>query len=61
MSRDVAKQMVRQAGGKVVSSVSSNLDFLVLGDSPGSKFKKAQGIKSIKILHEKEFLNLIKK
>lgn len=60
ISRDLAKQMVRQAGGKVVSSVSANLDYLIVGDSPGSKLKKATEIKSINIIDEKQFLEIVK-
>jgi DNA ligase (NAD+) len=39
--------------------VSKNLDFLVIGDKAGSKLKKAQEIKTIKILTENEFLDLL--
>lgn len=60
MSRDQAKSLIRSAGAKVVSSVSSNLDYLVIGQKPGSKLTKAQEYKNIKIIEEKDFLDLLK-
>lgn len=60
MSRDEAKEAVREAGGDWVSSVSKNTDYLVVGDSPGSKFDKAQKL-GVKIIEEKEFLKLLGK
>lgn len=59
IARDEAENMVRQNGGKVLSSVSSNLNYLVVGENPGSKIAKAQNIKSIKVINDKEFLKLI--
>lgn len=61
IARDEAENMVRQNGGKILSSVSSNLNYLVVGENPGSKIAKAQNIKSIKVINDKEFLKLIKK
>jgi DNA ligase (NAD+) len=58
MSRDEAKNAVREAGGDWVSSVSKNTDYLVVGDSPGSKFDKAQKL-GVKIIEEKEFIKLL--
>lgn len=59
MDRDEAKDKVRSLGGKVVSGVSSKLDYLVAGDKPGSKFAKAKKYPNIKILNEAEFFKLI--
>jgi len=42
LSRDEATRMIRTAGGKVTGSVSKNTDYLVAGDSPGSKLAKAE-------------------
>jgi len=55
VSRDKAKSIIRKAGGKVVSSVSKGLDYLVIGKKPGSKLKKAEDL-NIKIITEKELL-----
>jgi DNA ligase (NAD+) len=60
IDRDSAKNIVRDLGGKIVSSVSKKLNYLVFGDKPGSKLVKAQKISSIKIISEQEFLKLIK-
>ena len=60
LSREEAKEAVREAGGDWVSSVSKNTDYVVVGDSPGSKADKAEKL-GIKILNEKEFLKLIGK
>ncbi|PLX25766.1 NAD-dependent DNA ligase LigA [Candidatus Parcubacteria bacterium] len=60
VSRDQAKTLVRSAGAKVVSSVSSNLDYLVIGEKPGSKLARAKEHKSIKIIKEEDFLDLLK-
>jgi DNA ligase (NAD+) len=42
LSRDEATKMLRRAGGKVTGSVSKNTDYLIAGDSPGSKLAKAE-------------------
>ncbi len=57
MSRDDAKDRIRNAGGNVSSSVSKSTDFLVAGDNPGSKYEKAEEF-GVKILSENEFLSL---
>lgn len=60
MSREEAKQAVREAGGDWVSSVSKNTDYVVVGANPGSKYEKAQAL-GVKILEEAEFKKLIGK
>jgi DNA ligase (NAD+) len=42
LSREEATKLIRRAGGKVVNSVSKNTDYLVAGDSPGTKLAKAE-------------------
>jgi len=59
MSRDEAKDKVRKLGGSVTSSVSKNVDYVVAGNDPGSKYKKAQEL-GVKILNEEEFLRMLK-
>jgi DNA ligase (NAD+) len=49
---------IKNVGGKVTSSISSKLDYLVVGDSPGSKLNKAQKLGVI-ILNETALFNLI--
>ena len=57
-SRDEAKEAVQQRGGKVSSSVSKKTDFVVVGDSPGSKYDKAVQLK-VPILDEDGFQVLL--
>lgn len=42
LSRDEAVELIRRNGGKITSSVSSRTDFLLVGEKPGTKLKKAQ-------------------
>ncbi|MFN8321840.1 MAG: NAD-dependent DNA ligase LigA [Chitinophagales bacterium] len=58
-TRDRAKQLVEENGGKLLSSVSANLNYLVVGEDAGSKLTKAQKIPTITVLTEVEFLKLI--
>ena len=58
-SRDDIKKMVENNGGKNLSAVSANLDYLIAGEKAGSKLTKAQKIESIKIIDENEFLKMI--
>jgi len=59
LSRDEAKALIEDAGGKVVSSVSKKTDFVVVGTSPGSKFARAQEL-GIPILDEKGLNDLVR-
>ena len=59
MSREEAKEKIRELGGDVSGSVSKNTDFVVAGAEPGSKYDKAKKL-GVRIINEKEFLNLIK-
>ncbi|MDE3185492.1 MAG: NAD-dependent DNA ligase LigA [Bacteroidota bacterium] len=59
LKRNAAEKMAEENGGKLLSSVSANLNYLVAGESAGSKLAKAQKIKSIKIINEEDFLNMI--
>lgn len=60
LSREEAKEAVREAGGNWVSSVSKNTDYVVVGENPGSKATKAEKL-GVKIIDEKEFLKLVEK
>jgi DNA ligase (NAD+) len=44
LSRDEATKLIRAAGGKVTGSVSKKTDYLVAGDSPGTKLAKAEDV-----------------
>ena len=55
LSRDEAKHLAQEKGAKISSSISKNTDYLIIGEKPGSKAKKAKEL-NIKILNEKEWL-----
>ncbi|MFH1171727.1 MAG: NAD-dependent DNA ligase LigA [bacterium] len=59
MTRDDAHSSIRKQGGDVSSSVSKNVDYLVVGDAPGSKLAKAERI-GVHILTEEQFLRLLR-
>lgn len=57
-TRDEVTKLVEDLGGRVSSSVSSNTDFVIVGESPGSKYEKAKEL-GVKILSEEEFIEMI--
>ena len=57
-SRDEAKELIQNAGGKVIGSVSKNTDYLLCGENAGSKLDKAQQL-GIKIINEDELLKML--
>jgi DNA ligase (NAD+) len=59
-TRDGASEAITSRGGKAASSVSSKTDFVVAGDSAGSKLDKAQEL-GITILDEAGFKTLLEK
>jgi DNA ligase (NAD+) len=59
MTRSEAKKEVEGKGGQVVSAVSSQLDYLVVGTEPGSKLDKASSL-GVTIVDEDEFLRMIR-
>jgi DNA ligase (NAD+) len=59
LGREEAKEIVRELGGDVSETVSGKTDYVVCGENPGSKAKKAVNL-GIKILTESEFQSLVK-
>ena len=58
LTRDEAKALIENAGGKTVGSVSKKTYAVIVGASPGSKYKKAKEL-NIPIWTEEEFLEKI--
>ena len=58
MTRDEARAGIRALGGRVVGSVSGKTDYVVVGDSPGSKLEKARRLE-VEILEETDFKHLL--
>jgi DNA ligase (NAD+) len=59
LKRSDAEAMVENNGGKIVSGVSSKLNYLVAGQDAGSKLEKAKKINTIQIISEEEFLKIL--
>jgi len=57
-SRDGVTEAITERGGKAASSVSKKTDYVVVGDSPGSKAAKAEEL-GVHILNEAEFIALL--
>jgi DNA ligase (NAD+) len=57
-SRDGAKEAILQRGGKASGSVSKKTDFVVVGDSPGTKAAKAEQL-GVPVLDEDAFKHLL--
>ncbi len=58
LTRDQAKELVEKNGGRVIGSISRNVDFVVAGENPGSKLEKARQM-GLRIINEKEFADLM--
>jgi DNA ligase (NAD+) len=59
LTREEAAALVKAAGGKVTNSVSKKTDYVVAGESPGSKLAKAESF-GTEILDEAGLLALLK-
>ncbi len=58
LSRNEATELIESAGGKVTSSISAKTDFLLIGESPGSKLKKAEEL-GIRQISEEELREMV--
>ncbi len=58
LTREEAATLVKGAGGKVVNSVSKKTDYVVAGESPGSKLAKAEKLET-EVLDEAGLLKLV--
>ena len=59
MSREEAQAKLKELGAKTPNRVSKNTTYVVIGANPGSKATKAQEL-GIKILNEKDLINILK-
>ncbi|MDD4310149.1 MAG: NAD-dependent DNA ligase LigA, partial [Candidatus Cloacimonetes bacterium] len=58
-SRKEIETMIISCGGKILGSVNKHLNYLVVGEKPGSKLDKAKKIPSLKIISESELLAMM--
>ena len=58
MTREEAKQKIREMGGEAAESVSNKTSYVVAGKEPGSKLVRAKEL-NVKVIGEKEFLKLL--
>jgi len=58
MTRDDAKEKIRELGGNISSSVSKKTDYVVVGSDPGSKYDKAKQL-NVKTIKEREFISFL--
>ena len=58
LTRDEARKIIENAGGKVTGSVSRNTDYLVAGASPGSKLERAEAL-GVDIIDEQTLMKLM--
>lgn len=58
--RQEIKDLIRKSGGEVGDSISRNVDFLIVGESPGSKLTKAKAL-GVKTINEEDFNAMINK
>jgi DNA ligase (NAD+) len=59
LKRSEAEAMVESKGGKLLSGVSSKLNYLIVGEDSGSKLDKAKKLNTVNILSEDEFLEMM--
>ncbi|GAA4460892.1 NAD-dependent DNA ligase LigA [Nemorincola caseinilytica] len=59
LKRSDAEALVEERGGTILGSVSSKLNFLVVGEDAGSKLDKAKKLGSVNILTEQEFMTMV--
>jgi DNA ligase (NAD+) len=59
LKRSEAEAMVETNGGKILGSVSSKLNYLVVGEDAGSKLEKAKKINTVQIISEEDFIKML--
>jgi DNA ligase (NAD+) len=59
LKRSDAEALVEANGGKILGAVSSKLNYLIAGESAGSKLEKAKKIPAIHVISEEEFIKML--
>ena len=59
LTRPEASDLIKQKGGIVASSISKDINYVIVGDKPGSKYEKAKKL-GLNIIDEEEFITLVK-
>lgn len=59
LGREEAKKMIKERGGKVSGSVSKKTDYVVVGETPGSKLEDAKKLE-VKVIDETGFRRMVK-
>jgi DNA ligase (NAD+) len=57
-SRSEAQSRIKDLGGKITSSVTKNTDYVVVGESPGSKLAAAERL-GTQVLNEERFIEFL--
>jgi DNA ligase (NAD+) len=60
MTREEAKEEIEKRGGRVASTVSKSIDYLIVGADAGSKLDKAKKL-GVELWNEEKFLSILKK
>ena len=58
LDRNSASDIIKELGGKISSSVSKNTTYVIVGETPGSKYTKAQNL-GVAVLNEEEFMQFL--
>jgi DNA ligase (NAD+) len=58
LTRDDARRLIEESGGRVVSSVSGATDLLVAGEKPGSKLEKARRL-GVRVIGEQQLKEML--
>ena len=61
ISRKDMESLIISHGGKILSGVSKNLDYLIVGEKPGSKLTKAEKLGTVKIIGEDELMVMLER
>lgn len=59
LKRSEAEALVEKNGGKIMGSVSSKLNYLVVGEDAGSKLEKAKKLTTVHVISEEDFIKML--